>query len=111
MMMMVLVVEKGWKAVFSEHDTSTVQIHKSVTDPGIGNAGDDDFEDNDGNGGDDDAGDDDDDDDDLVCRPRKKYIPYTQIYFVTKLYHDEQPLNRYAMFLKFRYSDSLDNGL
>ena len=53
-MMMVLVVEKGWKAVFSEHDTSTVQIHKSVTDPGIGNAGDDDFEDNDGNGGDDD---------------------------------------------------------
>ena len=80
MMMMVLVVEKGWKAVFSEHDTSTVQIHKSVTDPGIGNGGDDDFEDNDGNGGDDDAGDDDDDigdndvnDDDLVCRPRKKY--------------------------------------
>ena len=60
-MMMVLVVEKGWKAVFSEHDTSTVQIHKSVTDPGIGNGGDEDFEDNDGNGGDDNVGDDDDD--------------------------------------------------
>ena len=26
---------KSWKAAFTEHDTSTVQIHKSVTDPWI----------------------------------------------------------------------------
>ena len=42
--------------MFSEHDTSGVQIHKSVTDPGIG--------DNDENGDDDDGFGDDDDYDD-----------------------------------------------